>query len=81
MIHQQAYSYPVDLWSTGCVFYSLISGQLQTFELNKEAMNIQLRLQNILQNISSRSNPHLSELGCSFLSSLLQWVRMKSFID
>ena len=73
MIHQQAYSYPVDLWSTGCVFYSLMTGQLP-LEMNKEEPNnIQLRLRNILQSLSTRSNT-LSELSMHFLSSLLQLV-------
>lgn len=71
---QQNHGYPADLWSVGCLFYSMVVGT-PPFEQN----NVHDTLQSIIKGEFKQPKPEeggLSHTGRDFIECLLQLVRV-----
>jgi polo-like kinase 4 len=71
---QQSHGYPADLWSAGCLFYSMATGALPF-----DQGGIKDTLQKIVSGIYDKPL-HLSDVALDFMDQLLELVR-SLFLD
>lgn len=73
---QQAHGFPVDIWSAGCLFYSMVEGALP-FDQGEDVVATLRRV----VNGKYKQPSHLTPTASDFLNQLLEMVSISSYIN